>query len=361
VKNNIHSPKGLRGLELNERKIRILEYIINDYIASAEPVGSRTIARKHDMGLSSATIRNEMSDLEEMGYIVAPHASAGRVPSDKGYRLYVDRLMRRRAAEKDGNGLSEEERRFLQGVVNDNIDRIDYLMRETARAISLLTNYTAMVSETVAPEEKLHHLQLLPMDEASVVLVTVTVSKKVKNHVIRAQGAPDIDCLIRLSASLNAALGGKTAADIKRGPPKGLREAFAGQEGLLAAVCTAAADVLDAGDGHILFTSGIKNILAFPEFYDITKARDVFDALEARDSLLMLLTGSGWEDGIDVVIGQENTIMKLKDCSIIRTAYSLNGTGYGGIAVLGPTRMDYSQAVDVLHSIVDFINNAIQQ
>jgi heat-inducible transcriptional repressor len=207
-------------MELNERKIRILEYIITDYIATAEPVGSRTIARKHDMGLSSATIRNEMSDLEVMGYIVAPHASAGRVPSDKGYRLYVDRLMRRRAAEKDGGVLSDEERRFLQGVINDNIDRIDYLMRETAKAISVLTNYTAVVSETVSPEEKIQHLQLLPLDESSVVLVTVTASKKVKNHVIRLPGPPEHDGLMRLSAALNAALGGKAAAYIRRKPPR---------------------------------------------------------------------------------------------------------------------------------------------
>ena len=144
------SKEGVDNMALNDRKIQILQAIINDYIATAEPVGSRTIAKKYNLGISSATIRNEMSDLEEMGFIIQPHASAGRIPSDLGYRLYVDRLMQKRE-------LKQEEQQLLQSVVIRNISQIDYLMEETAKAISMLTNYTTLISEPVSKGAKLKH------------------------------------------------------------------------------------------------------------------------------------------------------------------------------------------------------------
>jgi len=349
-------------MELNERKIRILEYIINDYIATAEPVGSRTIARKYDMGLSSATIRNEMSDLEELGYVLAPHASAGRVPSDKGYRLFVDRLLRQRTRDRDADiKLGEDGVRFLERVITRNINRIDYLMRETAKAISVLTNYTAVVSEAAYAAERVSRLQLMPLDESNILLVTVTSSKKVKNHSIRVSKPPDYEELMGLSRALNAELIDKSAEDITFAVLSNLRHVFSDHEAMLEAVLSAVASALNDGDGAQVYTSGIKNILTFPEFNDHGKARALFEALEERDYLVNLLESGrdAGEGGISVVIGHENNLLELRDCSVVKTFYHLDGNISGGIAIIGPTRMDYSQAVSVLRGMAKQINNAL--
>ncbi|MFV0314348.1 MAG: HrcA family transcriptional regulator, partial [Anaerotignum sp.] len=165
-------------MSLNDRKIQILQAIINDYIETAEPVGSRTIAKKYNLGISSATIRNEMSDLEEMGFIVQPHASSGRIPSDTGYRLYVDHLMKKRE-------LSLEEQGYLQGLVSRDINQIDFLMQETAKAISALTSYTTFISEPVGQRARVKQIRLLPLDTISVLLVIATEDNFIKNHVIK--------------------------------------------------------------------------------------------------------------------------------------------------------------------------------
>ena len=359
-------------MELNDRKIRILEYIINDYIATAEPVGSRTIAKKHDIGLSSATIRNEMSDLEEMGYILAPHASAGRVPSDKGYRLFVDRLLRRLAQGGANRGkdpgpemdIGVEGIRFLERIIARNINQIDYLMQETAKAISVLTNYTAVVSGAAAHKkngERLARLQLIPLDESSVLLVTVTASKKVKNSSIRLNSPPDYEELESLSRALNLEIAEWGEGDIRSGSLNRLKKAFTGHEQLLDAVISAArnaTETLQDGAGKQVYTSGIKNILDFPEFYDHTKARAVFEALEERDYLVRILEGDS--HGISVIIGQENIVIPLRDCSVVRAPYSLDEDVHGSIAVIGPTRMDYSQTVSVIQSMVKHLSGALR-
>jgi len=353
-------------MELNERKIRILEYIINDYIATAEPVGSRTIAKKYDMGLSSATIRNEMSDLEDLGYILAPHASAGRVPSDMGYRLFVDRLLIRRARERGETDVSGDALRFLENVITKNINQIDYLMRETAKAISLLTKYTAVVSEAVSRGDRgdrVGRVQLMPLDDTNVLLTTVTMSKKVKNHNIRAVNAPDDETLVNFSRALNAELIDRSPGALNPAAIKRLRNIFAGHTMLLDSVLSAVTAVLNDGAERQVYTGGIKNILAFPEFYDHGKAHALFEALEERDYLVNLLeVESDNETGgdVSVIIGQENALTELRDCSVVKTAYRLDGDVTGGIAIIGPTRMDYSQALNVLQGMAKHINSALK-
>ena len=172
-------------MKLNDRKIKILEAIITDYVATAEPVGSRTIAKKYDLGISPATIRNEMSDLEEMGLIEQPHTSAGRIPSQMGYRMYVDNMMHKRV-------LTSEEVEFLKNAISLNVDRIEYLMQQTAKALSMLTNYTTIVTEPKSTRVKIKHIQLVPIDNNTVAAVVVTDSKAIKNHIIKAKAIPDI-------------------------------------------------------------------------------------------------------------------------------------------------------------------------
>ncbi|MDR3239689.1 MAG: heat-inducible transcriptional repressor HrcA [Clostridiales bacterium] len=337
---------------LNDRKIRILEAIINDYIQTAEPIGSRTIAKKYDLGISSATIRNEMSDLEEMGFIIQPHASSGRVPSDKGYRLYVDRLMQRRE-------LTDEEMLLLQKMIAGSIHQIDYIMRETASAIAILTKCATIVSEPQIKKTRIRHIQFVPVDEKSFVMVLVTDGKAVKNRLIYLNQTLDEDTMIRLSKLLSENLRGCCFEDIDVSMAHEFAEQFRMPEDLLLAVLNAASDVIHTEDDVQIYTSGVKNILSFPEFSDVEKAKNMFQALEEKDMLITLL-GSGNSEKIQVVIGAENNMELLEDCSVIKANYRVGSQNFGSIGVIGPKRMDYSQAVSVLSGILKHINAVIK-
>lgn len=339
---------------LNERKIKILEAIINDYIITAEPIGSRTIAKKYNLGISSATIRNEMSDLEELGFIMQPHTSAGRVPSDKGYRLYVDKLMNFRE-------LTQNEADFLQELIKNNINHIDYLMQQTAKALSVLTNYTTVVSEPKSKKIKIKHIQLIPFDEKSVVAVMVTDNKIVKNHVINVDKAPDNDTLNKISNKLNECLKNCSSEQIDKIFLDKLISDFGEHGELINLIFKTFFESVKLENDIHLYTSGVKNILAFPEFSDIEKAKAIFQALEEKDMLITLLGHNNIEanNSIQVLIGTENDMEQMKDCSIIRTDYTFGDGLYGTIGIIGPTRMDYSQVISILNGIVKSINAVI--
>ncbi|MCL2616795.1 MAG: heat-inducible transcriptional repressor HrcA [Defluviitaleaceae bacterium] len=336
---------------LNERKIRILEAIISDYIHTAEPIGSRTIAKKHNMGISSATIRNEMSDLEEMGLIVQPHASAGRVPSDKGYRLYVDNLVPNR-------GITQAEATLLQQMIVNNINHIDFLMKEIAKAISALTQYAVIVSEPKFHATTLKHLQLVPIDERSVVLVLITDSNVVKNQVVPVAVAPSYDQLQHLTALLNERLKGQTSAGINDTLLADIVHNAPGTDSAaISALLCAIRYAIQNEDDRQVYAGGVKNILTFPEFSDVDKARKLFHALEEREMLITLLGGDESDD-IQVIIGSENSVDEMKNCSLVKAGYRFGGRNYGSIGVIGPTRMDYVQAMSILSSVVKNINKA---
>ena len=335
---------------LNERKIRILEAIINDYIASAEPIGSRTIAKKYDLGISSATIRNEMSDLEEMGFIVQPHASAGRVPSDKGYRYYVDSLMHRRE-------LMPEEIEYMKKMIAGNINKIDYLMKEVARALAILTNCITVVTEPHINKTTLKHLQLVPLDESSILLVAVTDSKNVKNNVIRVDCVPDYDTLSKMTIVLNNRLSGLSNDGFDPKVIETLRKDLGSFGHLAPIIVKTVYEIISYEDNLNVYTSGVKNILGFPEFNDIDKARAIFSTLEENEELISLLDSD--DDNIKIIIGSENALSHFRDCSIIKANYSFGGQTYGNIGIIGPTRMNYPQIVSVLNGVVQSINSAL--
>jgi len=337
---------------LSDRKIKILEAIINDYIQTAEPIGSRTIAKKYGLGISSATIRNEMSDLEDMGFIIQPHASAGRIPSDKGYRLYVDRLMRRRE-------LSDEETAYLRQIIASNINQIDYMMQETARAIALLTNYATVVSEPSVKKTRIRHIQFVPVDERSFVMVLVTDSKVVKNNVIYMDKSPDEETLQRLSRLVNENLHDFSLDDLDNDIVTRLARQAGEYEEAVLAVMKAVVDVIQSEDDVQIYTSGVKKILSFPEFSDVEKAKAMFQALEEKE-LLITLMGKNNSEKIQIVIGSENHLALLEDCSVIRANYNVGGQNFGSIGIIGPKRMDYSQAVSVLSGILTHISAVIK-
>lgn len=342
-------------MTMNERKIKILEAIITDYIETAEPIGSRTIAKKYDLGISSATIRNEMSDLEDMGLIVQPHTSSGRVPSDLGYRLYVDSLMRH-------HPLTDEETMFLQRMIMSNIHHVDYLMQETAKAIASLTRYATIVSE---PKEKKHvikHVQLMPMDERSILVIWVTDTKAVKNKIVSVQDPPDYDTLVSLAKMLNTGLQNKTIDNIDRKIVSELLAAFGKHARLLMPILGVLAD--DLKSEGMVYTSGVNHFLAFPEFADRDKVQAMFRAMEEGDMLVTLFgLGASYAkehtDDIHIIIGSENQVESLQNCSVVRANFSLGDQG-GIIGIIGPTRMDYAQAVSVMKGMLSNINTVLE-
>lgn len=335
---------------LNERKIKILEAIINDYVATAEPIGSRTIVKKYDLGISSATVRNEMSDLEDMGLIIQPHASSGRIPSDKGYRLYVDSLMRYRE-------LTDEEVGFLREIISNNINQIDYLMKETAKAISILTNYTTIISEPHIKTAKIKHIQLVPYDEKNIIAVLVTDTKTVKNMIVNINEEIKGDELNTISTLLNNYLDGVNVGDIVIGNE--LLKKFPNREVVVTSVINALMQEFHEDEDIQIYTSGTKNILAFPEFSNIEKAKEIFQALEEKQ-LLVTLLGQGGSGDIEIVIGDENSITQMKNCSVIRANFQIGDSRAGGIGIIGPTRMDYSQVASILNGIVKKINSVLK-
>jgi len=337
---------------LSDRQLKILEAIINDYIQTAEPIGSRTIVKKYGMGISSATIRNEMSDLEEMGFITQPHTSSGRVPSEKGYRFYVDSMMPRRS-------LTSDESLLLQRMILSNISQVEYMMKETANALARLTRYPAIVSEPYLKKAKIKHVQMIPVDEKTIFLVMVTDAKSVKNQPLTLPAAPDYEELIRLTGILNHHLSGKTIREIDRLLIDKLLIAFVDQAHILMPILGAIVALIQDEDDMRVFTSGVKNILAFPEFADIRKAEAIFQALEERDALIAII-GEPQEDGIKIIIGEENSLELLKDCSLIKANYTIDNQSTGCIALIGPTRMDYGHAVSVLHGILQNIQHVLQ-
>jgi heat-inducible transcriptional repressor len=337
-------------LDLSERKFKILEAIVNDFIHTAEPVGSRTIAKKSGLGLSSATIRNEMSDLEELGLITQLHTSSGRVPSQRGYRFFVDRMMHHRP-------LESEEALFLQGMIRQSIGQLEFMMQETAKALARLTRCPAVVSEPYSKKTKVKHIQLVPVDEKVILLVLVTDNKTVKNQAVSLHDAPGFETLTYLSAVLNAHLEGRSVREIDRSRIDALLQDFGNQAHILMPILGVIAGMIQAEDDVRVFTSGVKNILAFPEFSDHSKANVIFQALEERESLINLLAPI---EGIEIIIGDENNFDWLKNCALVRAGYSIDSQNVGTIAIIGPTRLDYTHAVSVLEGVAQNIRQVIQ-
>ncbi len=341
-------------LKLNDRKIKILEAIITDYIATAEPVGSRTIAKKYDLGISPATIRNEMSDLEEMGLIEQPHTSAGRIPSQIGYRMYVDNMMHSRE-------LTSDEVEFLKNAISFNVNRVEYLMQQTAKALSMLTSYTTVVTEPKSSKIKIKHIQLVPIDSNAVAAVVVTDNKTIKNHIIKAKAVPDMDGLYSISNEINNIIRDYSLDDIDRAATTELINKFTDYQELIAKVFKAIISTVHQEEDVHLYTSGVKNLLGFPEFSDLQKAKNIFQAFEEKDMLITLL-GKGDDtaaDKIQILIGGENNMEELKDCSIVKANYRFGNNSVGKIGVIGPTRMNYSQTVSVLDEIVKKLDSII--
>lgn len=323
---------------MDERKFRILQAIIDDYILTAVPVGSRTISKKYDMGLSSATIRNEMSDLEELGYLDQPHVSAGRIPSPKAYRLYVDQLLRNGRIRTDSEAAV---RGHFAGRMRQMEDVIDH----AAQVLSSLTRYTAVVLPPTGVQPRIRTLQLVPVSAGSALVVVVTDSGVVRDTVIRVSEQLDSDTLYTISKALTAELTGRTLAEAAERLPAmsaRLRE----NEELLHGVDAFLQETNEkAGHGHVA-VGGTSNMLSYPEYNDMEKARAFLSLMETRDKLASIIAQQDTM-AFTVRIGPETGVPEMADCSIVTATYS-TGSGQGTIGVIGPTRMQYSRVLSVL-------------
>lgn len=338
-------------MELNDRKIQILQAIIMNYLETAEPVGSRTISRRLPLGLSSATIRNEMSDLEEMGLIVQPHTSAGRIPSTKGYRLYVDHLV-------GLAGKPMEQFDALRGLLQKKYVQLDSLMKEMGDILAELTKYTAVVAMPQFRKTRIKRLQLVPLDPYSMILVVVADGNIVRNNVIRTRHPLNTEDTYRMSEILNAHLAGRTVDSVTQEEAAMIKQEMQADSTMMEGVWDAISNTLKYAENIDVFTSGATNILNFPEFSDIARARALMEVFHEKDKMLSLVDYDLKDDeSMKITIGSENTIEQLKDCSVVTATYKYGGQNIGSISVVGPMRMDYDRVIGTLDYLVkDFQN-----
>ena len=329
---------------LDDRKIKILHAIIQNYLETGEPVGSRTISKYTDLNLSSATIRNEMADLEEMGYILQPHTSAGRIPSDLGYRLYVDTLMQ----EKD------KEIEELKEVIIEREAKVDNVLKNVAKLLANNTNYATMISAPALKANKIKFLQLSRIDANQILAVVVAEGNVIKNNVIHVDEALSDETLLKLNLLLNTNLCGKAIEEINLPVITAMKQQAGIHSDVVSEVIDAIAESIHVDEDLQIYTSGTTNIFKYPELSEKDRASDILHTFEEKKQLTELvhnsLDGDG-NTGIQVYIGDETPIQTMKDCSIVTATYDLGDGMRGTIGIVGPKRMDYDRVVGTLKNI----------
>ncbi len=330
-------------MELDERKTVILKAIIKNYLETGEPVGSRTISKYTDLNLSSATIRNEMADLEELGFIVQPHTSAGRIPSDKGYRFYVDSMMQEH----------EKEVEQLKDVLLEREEKLDHMLKQAAKLMAVNTNYATMVTAPRNSRNTIKFLQLSRMDDAHILAVIVIEGNVIKNTVIDVEEALNDETMLKLNILLNTHLNGLSAEEINLGLISSLKQQAGMYGPIIAEVIDAVAETIKEDEDLEIYTSGTNNIFKYPELSDNQKASDLINAFEEKQLLTQLIDDTNEEgsDEIKVYIGEESPIQTMKDCSIVTANYEFGDGMRGMIGIIGPKRMDYDKVVGTIKTI----------
>ncbi|MDR1134648.1 MAG: heat-inducible transcriptional repressor HrcA [Clostridiales Family XIII bacterium] len=339
-------------MELTERKLRILQAIVSDFITSAEPVGSRTLSKRYGMGISPATIRNEMSDLEELGYLTHPHTSAGRVPSDMAYRLYVDTLMERVE-------LPEGERQVITEQLAADISELDKTIEHAANLLSEITNLTAFAITPKQNDSRVNYINVLPADQETVVIMIAAESGEIKNTVVKLKTPCTEESLGLLSKSLTYNYRGKTISDILT------MDIVRNFETDVEAMSRLADDIMPTFMRSLesmldirLYLDGLTNIFSIPEYCNIERAKMFIEMLNKKKSFTDVLVNR--EDGVIITIGNENKYDMMSDCSLITATYHINGKQVGKLGVIGPTRMNYDKVTSVIEYMTDNLSKAFK-
>ena len=338
-------------MSIDDRKIKILQAIINDYIRSGDPVGSRTIAKNYNLGIGSATIRNEMADLEDMGFLEQPHASAGRIPSSKGYRLYVDKLM------DDQRLTVEEDLRIKQYIIDSAMLEVDKIVRQTSALLSELTKLTCVIESPSVKKSFVKSIQLIKIDEYNLVSVFLTDTGLIKNHMMKLNsGVPPIETLMRINQVINNRLVNLSIEEINLEVINNLKKDLGEYEEIFNAILPVLYETLNVSDSSEVFMEGTTNIFNYAEYNDIDKAKEILSLFNDKESIMELFNPS---DNITISIGDENYKEQAKDCSIISAEYSFGDRPIGKIGLIGPRRINYSKVIAIMSEVIKELNNIL--
>ena len=349
--------KGNESMELDDRKVRILKAIVSNYLETGEPVGSRTISKLADMNVSPATIRNEMADLEEMGYICQPHASAGRIPTDAGYRFYVDSIM----ADKDAMqiGMQEDRENLLQRV-----DKLEKLLKQVAKVLAANTQYATLVT---MPQynNTVKFIQLSQVDETTLLAVIMVDGNIVKNKLIKTTYSLKNEEILKFNILLNTFLQGAALSDINLELIQTMKVQAGEYAEILETIFQGIMEAIHEADDLKVYTSGATNVLKYPELANTASAEKLLGTLEdiedKEEFAKHVEDVIQQDDDIQILIGKENSDENLKDCSLVTATYKMPEGAKGTIGIIGPKRMDYKKVVTMLKDLTgeldDIFNN----
>lgn len=331
-------------MQLDERKTKILQAIIRNYLETGEPVGSRTISKYSDLNLSSATIRNEMADLEELGYILQPHTSAGRIPSDKGYRFYVDAMM------------EEKEREVVEmkEMLLERQDKMETLLKQVAKILAQNTQYASMISAPQTRRNKVKFIQLSRVDDNQILAVIVVEGNVIKNNILSVNQELTDETLLKLNILLNTHLNGLSMEEINLGMISALKQQAGNHSDIVSEVIDAVAEAIKADEDLEIYTSGANNIFKYPELADQSRASELISTFEEKQELTDLVIDTLADSnntGIQVYIGDETPVESMKDCSVVTATYELGDGMKGTIGIIGPKRMDYDKVIGTLRNL----------
>ncbi|KAF5035469.1 Heat-inducible transcription repressor HrcA [anaerobic digester metagenome] len=344
-------------MSLDKRKVKILKAIISSYIDNAEAVGSRTISKKYELGVSPATIRNEMSDLEEMGFLVQPHASAGRIPTDKAYRYYVDDLWKK-VHDPSNTNLDQ-----LRNIIEDKSNELDSVFKNSVKILSQFTKYTSFIVAPQLKQSVIKRIQLVPITDTKLLLLIILQSNIVKQVTFRMSSPIPFDQMDKISAALSEKLYGYKLEDVDSIKDSLIEQLYHVREqsnDSLMELLPYLMDQISKLEEINVYSDGITNILDLPEYNDVVKAREFISFVEDKSSIAKLLQFVG-ENDLAITIGHENQYEALRDCSLITATYKFNGKLIGKIGVIGPTRMDYSKVISTVKSMSEAMNEIINQ
>ena len=338
---------------LNERKKKILQIIIEDYISSAEPVGSRTIARKYDLGLSPATIRNEMSDLELLGYLEQPHTSAGRIPSAQAYRFYVDALI-------EPGTLTDNDMALIDGWYNERRRNIDDIFQSTAKILSRMTQNVSMVLTNQQTIANFCYLKFLPLDSQHAILCIVADDGSIDTNVVDIPLGMSSEEMDYLAGKMSKLLEDRNLSDISVEILQNVHTDVVEDKLIFSSLLQAVRKMTVRRQEQKVFLGGTKQLLNQPEFRDVERVRNLLGILEEEKVLKDLLQG-GEDSGLKVTIGSENKFTGIQDCSMVQATYRLNGQIVGTMAVLGPTRMEYGKVISVMDYLHKYLKTILDK
>ncbi|MGB4588128.1 MAG: heat-inducible transcriptional repressor HrcA [Clostridiaceae bacterium] len=343
--------------EMDRRKLEILKAIVVDYITTGEPVGSRTLEKKYKLGISSATIRNEMADLEDLGYLDQIHSSSGRIPSAKGYRMYIDKLMTLES-------LTIEEVKFIEDrIVTIAAFEIDKIMRQTAMMLSELTNLAVIAKKPSISKAHLKGIQLVLTEENTILAVIIVDNGTITHKLIKLNHSPTPDVLTDISNLLNLKLKGMNIEDINLHIVNSLKNDMEGYDELFLSILSAVYESLnDEVTEDKYFVDGTSKILNYPEFSDVTKMKDFLQMLEQPEILFHDLENSeNMKKDMIITLGDELGLPEAKDFTIITTQYRINDENVGTINLIGPRRLDYSKVVSIINNVKDELNKKLSE